>query len=192
MVLSMDTLHLKYPLVLFGSKGCMCSYSLSLFLLSPMNNYALSLFFNNYKGRPLDNIYGTKWPLCDDVPLNTHSFIHSFIGVAVSTCVQAFSDCQVDPGGECRVRMASYLKACQWNKEDSSCNRASCLESIRDFYATIPRPLARDLMFCQCRPGDKDCEGTKKLLRPMCAEVETPVPACIDLIERCREELSCR
>ena len=42
--MSMDTLHLKDPLVLFEFEGS--ALSLSLFLLS----HALSIFFNNGKG----------------------------------------------------------------------------------------------------------------------------------------------
>ena len=49
--LSMDTMHLKDPLVFFGFEGS--AFSLPLFLLS----HALSLFFNNGKG-PL---YGKMW-----------------------------------------------------------------------------------------------------------------------------------
>ena len=60
------------------------SLSLFLFLLSPsIFNYALSLFFNSYKGPLLLIFYGTEWPLCADVPLKPsffHSFIHSFNG----------------------------------------------------------------------------------------------------------------
>ena len=57
--LSMDTLHLNNPLVLFGSEGP--ALSLPLFL-----SHALSLFFNNDKG-PLNREKNvTEWP---DVPI---------------------------------------------------------------------------------------------------------------------------
>ena len=45
--LSMDTLHLQYPLVLFGSEGS--ALTLPLFHLTPRIT-TLSLFFNNEKG----------------------------------------------------------------------------------------------------------------------------------------------
>ena len=48
MDLSMDTLHLKYPLLLFGFEGS--ALTLPLFLISLRILNALSLFFNNDKG----------------------------------------------------------------------------------------------------------------------------------------------
>ena len=74
--LSMDTMHLKDPLVLFRSEGSALSFSLSSFTYK---NYALSLLKKNDKG-PLTGIisYGTKLPLCADVPLDTHS-LQAFI-----------------------------------------------------------------------------------------------------------------
>ena len=72
--LSMDTLHLTYPLVLFGSEG---SYSHSFFFCH-LEKYAFSSFFNNAKDHFLLISYDTKCPLCVDVPLNTYSFNHSF------------------------------------------------------------------------------------------------------------------
>ena len=79
----MDTLHLKYPLVLFGSEGS--ALTLPLFLLSlknqsiTKNNSAWSLFVNNDKGPLFANVlwhYMTF--VCVDVTLKTYSFIHSF------------------------------------------------------------------------------------------------------------------
>ena len=46
--MSMDTSHLKYPLVLFGSGGS--ALTLNLFLLLPKIIKLCGLFFNNYKG----------------------------------------------------------------------------------------------------------------------------------------------
>ena len=74
MDLSKDTLHLKYPLVLFGYEGS--ALTLPLFLLSPriiMLCHWSSTMTEDYS---LIVSHGTKWPLCIDVPLNTHSFIH--------------------------------------------------------------------------------------------------------------------
>ena len=70
--LSMDIMHLKDLLVLFGSEGSV----LTLFLLSPkiiMLCHCSSTVTKNYL---LVIIYGTKGSLCVDVPLNKHSFIH--------------------------------------------------------------------------------------------------------------------
>ena len=55
--LSMDTMHLKNPLVFFGFEGS--ALSLQLFLLS----HALPLFLNHGKG-PLykKKLVGTEWP----------------------------------------------------------------------------------------------------------------------------------
>ena len=74
--LPMDTLHLKLLcLVLFGSKGS--ALSLPLFLLSPRIISLGHCSSTMTKGHFLLVFYGTKWPLCVDVPLNTHSFNHS-------------------------------------------------------------------------------------------------------------------
>ena len=74
--LSMDTLYLRDPLVLFGSEGS--TLTLRLFLLSPRIILLCHCSSTMTKDYLLLISYGTKWPLCVDVPLNTFSFIHSF------------------------------------------------------------------------------------------------------------------
>ena len=69
--LSMDTLHLKYPLVLSGSEGS--ALILPLFLLSPR----IIMLCHCSPTMTLLISYGTKWPLCVGVLLNNYSFIHS-------------------------------------------------------------------------------------------------------------------
>ena len=75
-VVIMNTLHLKYPLVLFGSEGC--ALILPLILLSPriiiMIYHCSSTMTNDHF---LIIVYATREPLFINVPLNTHSFIHS-------------------------------------------------------------------------------------------------------------------
>ena len=67
--LCLDTMHLKYPLVLFGFE--VSALSLPLFLLSPRINMVK-------KEEPLlVKCYDTMWPLCADMPLSPHSFIHT-------------------------------------------------------------------------------------------------------------------
>ena len=71
MDLSVDTMHLGDPLVLFGSEGS--ALTLPIFLLSPriiMPVHCLTMTKDPF----LKMRYGTKWPLFIDVPLNTHSF----------------------------------------------------------------------------------------------------------------------
>ena len=71
-VLSMHTLHLKYPLVLFGSEGSALTLPLS--PLSPRIIMLCHCSSTMTKDQFLVILYGTKWPSCVDVPL-THSFI---------------------------------------------------------------------------------------------------------------------
>ena len=73
--LSMDILHLTYPLVLFGSEGS--ALFLPLFRLSPRIIILCLCSSTMIKDHFLPIAYGTKWPLCVDLPLNTYSFIHS-------------------------------------------------------------------------------------------------------------------
>ena len=78
MDLSVDTVHSKDPLVLFGFEG----FALSLFLLLPR---VIMLFHSSKmtKDHIFEHFYATKWPLCADVPLILHSFIHSFLSLHV-------------------------------------------------------------------------------------------------------------
>ena len=69
----MDTMHLKYPLVLFVSE----SSALPLFLLSPRIIMLCHCSSTMTKDHFLIIFHGTKCPLCVGVPLNTHSFIHT-------------------------------------------------------------------------------------------------------------------
>ena len=74
--ISMDTLHLKYPLILFGYEGS--ALTLPLFLLSPNILMLCHRSSTMTKDHFLIIFYGTKLPLCVDVPLTLiHSFIHS-------------------------------------------------------------------------------------------------------------------
>ena len=73
--LSMDTLHLSYTLVLFWSEGS--TLTPTLVLLSPRINMLCHCSPTMTKDHFLLISYGTKWPLCVDVPLNTYSFIQS-------------------------------------------------------------------------------------------------------------------
>ena len=69
----MYTLHLKYPLVVFGYEGS--ALTLPPFLLSPriiMLCHCSSLMTKDYI---LLIYHGTKWPFCVEEPLNTCSFI---------------------------------------------------------------------------------------------------------------------
>ena len=74
--LSMNTLHQKYPLVLYGSEGSALSLPLS--LLSSRITMLCHCWRTMTKYHFLLIFDGTKWPLCVDVPLNTYSFIHSY------------------------------------------------------------------------------------------------------------------
>ena len=71
MDLSVDTVHSKDPLVLFGFEG---------FALSLLLPRVIMLFHSSKMTKDLifEHFYVTKWPLCADVPLILHSFIHSF------------------------------------------------------------------------------------------------------------------
>ena len=75
--LSMDTLHLKYPLVPFGSEDS--ALTLPLFCLSPNIILLCHCFSTVTKDQLLMIFDGTKLPLCVNVPLKTHSFIHSWL-----------------------------------------------------------------------------------------------------------------
>ena len=72
--LSMDTMHLKDPLVLFGSEGS--AFTVPLFLLSLRIIMFCHIYSTMSKHHFLVMFYGTKWPLCADVPLNPHASIH--------------------------------------------------------------------------------------------------------------------
>ena len=65
MDLSMDSLHLKHPLVLFGSEGS----ALTLFILSP----EIIMLSDSHRSTTMTKSHFLA--LCVDVPLNTHSFI---------------------------------------------------------------------------------------------------------------------
>ena len=71
--LSIDTMHLKVPLVRFGLEGS--ALTLPLFLLSPIIITPFHCSSTMTKDHLLGIFYGTKWPFCADVPLNPHSFI---------------------------------------------------------------------------------------------------------------------
>ena len=71
--LSVDTMHLIDPLVLFGFEGY--ALSLPLFLLSPRINMLCRCSSIVTKNHFLEKLYDSRWPLCADVPLNPHSFI---------------------------------------------------------------------------------------------------------------------
>ena len=74
MDLSMDTLHLKYALVLFGTElGSLLT--LHLFLLSLKIIMLCQCYPTMTKDHFWIIVYATKLPLRVDVPLNTHSFI---------------------------------------------------------------------------------------------------------------------
>ena len=60
--LSMDTLHLKYPWVRFGSEGS--ALTLTLFLLSPRIIMLCHCSSTVTKDKFLLVAYGSKWPLC--------------------------------------------------------------------------------------------------------------------------------
>ena len=73
--LSVDTMHLKEPLVLFGSEGS--APTVRLVLLSPR---ILCHFSSTAtKDHFLKIVHGTKWPLCANVPLSLYLFFHSQI-----------------------------------------------------------------------------------------------------------------
>ena len=67
---SMETRHLKDPFVLYRSEGS--ALTLLLFLLSPSIIKLCSSTMT--KDHFLIILFGTKWPLCADVPLNPYSF----------------------------------------------------------------------------------------------------------------------
>ena len=66
--LSVDTMHLKDPLVLFGSEGSALTFTLPPFLLSLRVIMLYHFFFNNDIEPLLVIVYGTKQPLCRNVP----------------------------------------------------------------------------------------------------------------------------
>ena len=79
--LSMDTMRLKDPLVLFGSEGS--SLTRPLFLLSPRIIMLGHCSSTVTKDHFLVLCHDTKWPFCVNVPLNPHSpaaqsLLHSF------------------------------------------------------------------------------------------------------------------
>ena len=73
MVLSLDTMHLKDPLVLFGFEGY--AIPLPLFLPSPRINKLCHCSSTLTEGHFLRTHYGTEWQLCAEVPLSPHLFI---------------------------------------------------------------------------------------------------------------------
>ena len=75
MDLSMDMLHLNYPLVLFGSEGSTLTLHLSLF--SPRIIFLCHCSSKMTKDHFLIIFHDTKCPLCAAVPLTLiHSFFH--------------------------------------------------------------------------------------------------------------------
>ena len=82
--LSMNALHPKDPLILFGSEGS--ALTLPHFLLSPRIIMLCHCSSTMTTDHFLLISYGTNWPLCVDVPLNTHTFIliHSYFHVPVA------------------------------------------------------------------------------------------------------------
>ena len=51
-------------------------FKLFIVFLSFLFIFCFVVVFNNNKGPLFYTFYGTKWPLCDNVPLSNHSFIH--------------------------------------------------------------------------------------------------------------------
>ena len=82
--LSMYTMHLKDPLVLIGSEGSALTLHFS--RLSPRIIRTCHCFSTMTMDHFVLISYGTKWPLCVDVPLNTHYFIHLFEKILLSIC----------------------------------------------------------------------------------------------------------
>ena len=70
-------MHLRYPLVLYGSVGFGLATPIS--LSSPRVMNALSLFLNNGKGAVLGKMLWYLVAYVCHCALNSHSFIHSFI-----------------------------------------------------------------------------------------------------------------
>ena len=71
--LSMDTMHLNYQFVLFGSEGS--ALTPTLFLLSPRIVMLCHCSSRMTKDHFLVIFHGTKSPLCAAVHLNPHPFI---------------------------------------------------------------------------------------------------------------------
>ena len=56
----------------------LCSLSSFFICFSPKIHMLCNCSSKMTKDHFLENRYATKWPLCADVPLSPHSFIHSF------------------------------------------------------------------------------------------------------------------
>ena len=87
--LSMNTLHLKYPLVLFGCEGS--ALTLPLFLLSPRIIMLCHCSSTMTKDHFLLMLYDTKWPLC----AIKHLFIHSFKQEPTESKLQFLGHCVI-------------------------------------------------------------------------------------------------
>ena len=71
MDLSLDTMRLKNPLVLFGFEGS--DLSLPLLLLSPRINMLHHCSSTMTKDHLLKKLHVTKWPLCANVPFTLYA-----------------------------------------------------------------------------------------------------------------------
>ena len=122
-----------------------------------------------------------------------HVFYLLFLYFTESTCVHAFTQCNTD--SQCQMGMAEFMSACVWNKQRSStprCDRDMCLGAIRRFYLLVRPENSHVLLFCQCEPGDYECEAVRQGLYPMCSTFDTPPPTCQDILEQCEADADCQ
>ena len=124
--LSMDTMLLKYTLVLLGSEGS--NLTLPHFLLSATKIRLCHCFSTITKEHSLEICYGTIWLLCVDVPLNTHSSIHSSSSVAYNLVRDTEYPWYLRICG-CVFIINSPSKCCLWCFHHADIDTIACLYS---------------------------------------------------------------
>ena len=78
------TSPITFQFVCFPLKNVLCMRNLYfekvlLFCAQYISFIALLLFVNNNKGILYHRFYANKWPLCANMPLSSHSFIHDYL-----------------------------------------------------------------------------------------------------------------
>uniref|UniRef100_W5NJU6 GDNF/GAS1 domain-containing protein n=1 Tax=Lepisosteus oculatus TaxID=7918 RepID=W5NJU6_LEPOC len=91
----------------------------------------------------------------------------------------------------CNRQMVPHIQACSGNP--NHCNATHCQRAVQLFYDQMPYSVAVMLAFCDCSPTDDQCLQVKDVLHSrFCSEQQGTSPTCLEVLDRCLEETSCR
>ena len=100
---------------------------------------------------------------------------------AVSTCQSAIGVCESDQ--TCGDQLSHVRMRCL----PSRCNSEECATAIRLMSRYVHRDIVKDMMFCRCAVGDRQCQAFQQLSYPAClyrTRSRGPV-TCSDAVREC-------